>query len=361
MGAPRAVWLITYWLLFFLICFGLGYPVLNRIDTSTAAGCFDSREYTRMVPADGEAVIDNQLRARVLVPWVARPFYRLANGRVGSWNPVAFGLLVAGALFAASGALILFSFARTFAVAPQVALAGSLLYLLNFAVPNKQLGCSLVDSGEASLMLALFGALFYGRFYLLPGIGIAGALAKETFIPIAAAAALGWALAEWRQGRWKVRQTLWSGGMLLAGVATFVVLQSSVYGYLVWPWQFAAQQRVEETGLLAGLAGVIADRQFWYVFAWLLPLGAIRLMQLPGKWVYASLAGAGAALAMGAWNNAGGTAAYAVFHAIGPALSLSAAQLLASGAGNISGRASVGPITSHCPDESRESVPEVRE
>jgi hypothetical protein len=49
---------------------------------------------------------------------------------------------------------------------------------------------------------------------------------------------------------------------------------------------------------------------------------------MPGTWLGASLGGAAAALAMGAWINAGGVAAPAIFNAIGPLLSLSAAAFL---------------------------------
>jgi hypothetical protein len=80
--------------------------------------------------------------------------------------------------------------------------------------------------------------------------------------------------------------------------------------------------------LVRGLIGCLTDRQFWYIFGWLLPLGALRMRDMPPAWVGASLGGAAAALAMGAWINAGGVAAPAVFNAIGPILSLSAAALL---------------------------------
>ena len=36
---------------------------------------------------------------RVLVPYVAKPFYWLAKGRVGSWDPVMFGLLISDSFF----------------------------------------------------------------------------------------------------------------------------------------------------------------------------------------------------------------------------------------------------------------------
>jgi hypothetical protein len=108
------------------------------------------------------------------------------------------------------------------------------------------------------------------------------------------------------------------------------------------PWEFAAELRIEEVGLPRALIHCVADRQFWYVFAWLLPLGAIRFLRLPGSWVYASISGAAAALAMCAWNDGGGTAAYTIFHAIGPALSLSAAQMFSPGSTPAPNRAASG-------------------
>jgi hypothetical protein len=328
MNVPKHLSLPIQWLTFFFICLGLGYPVLNRFDPTTVEGCSDSLQYHRLVSGEVDPSVGHQLRTRVLLPWVARPFDSIAQGRVGTWNPIAFGLLVASALFTATGVLILLSIGKACVPSPQTAFAGSLLYLLNFAVSSKQLGCSLVDSGEACLMLALFGVLFSRRFYLLPIVGVVGALAKETFVPMAAAAALGWAIAEWRRGRWKLPETWWVSGMVFVGFATLVLIQSSVYGHRVWPWQFAAELRITEVGLLSGLIGCIADRQFWYVFAWLLPLGVVRFRSLPTEWIAASLGGAAAALAMCAWNNGEGTGAYTIFNAIGPALSVSAAQLL---------------------------------
>ena len=333
MSSPKYSWPVIQWLTFFLICLGLGYPALNRFDATTVEGCSDSVQYSRLVSGDVDPSVGYLLRTRVLVPWVAKPFFWIAQGRVGSWNPVAFGLLVSSSLFTATGALILLLFGKTYVPSLETAFAGTLLYLLNFAVSNKQLGCGLVDSGEACLMLALFGMLFYRKLFLLPIVGLVGALAKETFVPMAAAATLGWAMAEWSRGRWKLPQTLWSLGMVLVGFCTLVLLQSSVYGRLIWPWQFAAELRIEEVGLLSGLIGCIADRQFWYVFAWLLPLGVVRLRSFPAEWMYASWGRAAAALAMCAWNNGEGTGAYTMFHSIGPALSMSAAHLLCAAAG----------------------------
>ncbi len=235
-------------------------------------------------------------------------------------------------MFTATGALLLLHIGRKNTGTQRVALAGTLLYLLNFAVHNKHLGCGLVDSGESSMMLALFWLLFERKFFLLPVVGVLGALAKETFIPMAAIATAGWAIVEFRHGHWKTAETLFALGMIAVGLGTNVALQFAADERFIWPWEFAAQIRsdpwVNDASLLQGLIGCLANRQFWYIFGWLLPLGALRLSQLPAAWVGASLGGAAAALAMGAWINAGGVAAPAVFNAIGPLLSMSAALFL---------------------------------
>ena len=92
--------------LFLLIAWGLGYPTLNRYDPRQTPGLTDVQSYAALVT--GAPTLDaGHLRFRVLVPWVARPFYQLAKGRFGSWDPVMFGLLVADALFVAGTALLI--------------------------------------------------------------------------------------------------------------------------------------------------------------------------------------------------------------------------------------------------------------
>ena len=332
--------LLIHWLLFFAIALGIGYPAVSRFDPRTVPGCADSTKYYEMVV--GEPAAASQQMLRPLVPWVARPIFRLSEGRLPSWDPAAFGLLVASSLFTATGALILLQIGRTHMASESTALAGTLLYLSTFAVHNKHLGCGLVDSGESSLMLALYWLLFARKPFLLPIVGVIGALAKETFIPMATIATVGWAVIESRQKRWEPRSALvwvlswvpWLLVMIAVGLSTTSLLQYAAYGRLILPWEFAAQIRndpwAKDVSLLQGLIGCLTDRQFWYIFGWLLPLGALRLHRMPRAWVGASLGGGAAALAMGAWINAGGVAAPAIFNAIGPILSMSAAAFLIS-------------------------------
>jgi len=73
----------------------------------------------------------------------------------------------------------------------------------------------------------------------------------------------------------------------------------------------------------------LLDRNFWYIFGWLLPLGIWRLRCLPRTWVLASASAAFLALLMNAYySGQPGTAGRAMFSVGGPILSLSVAVLL---------------------------------
>jgi hypothetical protein len=288
-------------------------------------------EYYKLVAGKPSDAAD-LLRYRLLVPWVAKPFAWISRGHIGAWQPVPFGLLVSNCLFTAAASLLLLLIG-TELLGAQVAFAGTLLYLLTFTVPNRQLGLGLVDSGEAFFMVALFFVLFRRKFFFLPIIGLLGGLAKESFVPMCASATMGWALSDYRSGRWKRSHTIWSIMTILVALGTVVLLQASVTGRLVWPWEFARGLRHNEVSLLRGLIGCFKDRYFWYTFIWLLPLGVVKLRQFPRAWIWGSIAGAAAALAMGAWNNAAGQTVPSIFNSIGPIWSLSAAQFLIGEAG----------------------------
>jgi hypothetical protein len=108
------------------------------------------------------------------------------------------------------------------------------------------------------------------------------------------------------------------------------------------PWSFALS-RWDASGsghlYFEGLLGCLTAREFLFTFILLLPLGVWRLGRLPKTWLVGSISAALAALAMGAYDNAGGNAARAVFSAIGPLLSLSLALLLLeTGSQSTSGR-----------------------
>jgi hypothetical protein len=328
------------WLLFFLICLGLGYAPLNRYDPGTTPGTSDVRAYRDLVmgrksqrPATGsgpyERLAQSENYYRILVPYVARPFYWMARGHVGTCDPALLGLLVANSIFTAATASLLVYIAGLLGFDFSTALLGALLFLVNFIITNLNL-VGLVDSAEGCFLLVIVWSLLTGRWFLLPLWGVAGALAKETFAPLSVLFALGWWISEVRRDRLQIPRLAWICGLGLSCLATVTVVMSAVAGGLVWPWQFAGSMRATPD-FLAGLGGCLRDHIFWFTFVWLLPLGLLRLRRLPRPWVLASAMAFCGALALGAYNNAGGNTARALFNVSGPLLSLSAAIFLTGG------------------------------
>jgi hypothetical protein len=89
--------------LFFSICCGLGYPSLNRVDWRQAPGGLDDvLTYRALVTSPPAPDLDQHMQFRVLVPYLARPIYRMAKGRIGTWDPIMFGLLMVDSFFTAS-------------------------------------------------------------------------------------------------------------------------------------------------------------------------------------------------------------------------------------------------------------------
>jgi len=319
---------ILLWFAFFLICWGLGYPTLNRYDPRSAAGTSDSVDYYRLVTERPQASLGFR-GYRVLVPYTAKPFYLLLASRSGSWNPVFFAMLAANALYCSTAACLLVSIGHQVVGDYAVALLGATLFLLNFTISNSHMS-GMVDSGEACLMMGVIWALFANRWAALPWLAILGALAKETFVPLALVFALGWWWAAGGQERLRDSRIAWIALMATAGVATVSTIQSIVSQQVVWPWSFAALMRSDRS-ILSGFLRSILDHNFWFVFLWLLPLGAFQLRRMPRPWVSASFLSALAALALGAYVDArGGNVARSMFNVMGPLLSLSAASMLSN-------------------------------
>lgn len=91
--------------LFFAICLGLGYPGVSRYDPRQVEGLRDTRRYVAML--EGTAGWKTQQELRVLVPFLARPIYRAAAGRVGTWRPEFLALLIVTSVFVAWAAVLL--------------------------------------------------------------------------------------------------------------------------------------------------------------------------------------------------------------------------------------------------------------
>lgn len=318
---------LLLWLLFFFICFGLGYPTLNRYQPSRVEGLSDSAIYYQMViGAPSDRTRAGVFQGRILVPYVARPFYRMAESRLQTWDPVYFALLLSNSLFCATTSLLLVGAGLVVTRNAGTALLGAALYLLNFSVPNLQLA-GLVDSGEACFMMLLAWALLTSRYWLLPLAGIGGALAKETFVPFASVFAVVWWLRSEPRVTFRSRKLGWILALIIGGELTTIAIHLATEGHLVTPWNIAATMD-SHSNYLQSLLRCISSRSFWYVFLWLLPLGVWRWKQLPREWVGASLLAALTALAFGAYNDMEGTVARPIFNVAGPMLTLATAILL---------------------------------
>ena len=319
--SPRDALLI--WFVFFLICFGLGYPTLHRYDPRHTPGLSDAEIYGDLVT--GAHVQPTAISQRLLIPWVARPFYRLTAGRLHTWDPVLFGLLVANAIFVAATALTIVIIGLRCAFPYVTSLLGAALFLVNFAVPNLHLA-AYVDSGELFFLTLLAWSLIGGRWFLLPVIAIPGSLAKETFAPFAVVFALAWWLAD---RPWRMSRLVWIAVLGIAAFGTVLAAMSAVRGSFFGPLNFAAELNgYRSVGFVRAILRCLAAREFWYVFAWLLPLSLTRLPNMDRRWLWSVTATFVTALLFGAYNDALGNTTRALFSISGPLLSLAASHRL---------------------------------
>ena len=328
-----AIRLATLFCIFFLIACGLGYPVLNRYDPRQTTGLSDVKNYAALVT--GTASVDaGHVRFRVLVPWIARPFYHFAQGRIASWDPVMFGLLIANSLFVAGTAVFIVMLGvKAGNGNSTVGLVGALLYLANFAVPNLRL-VGLVDAGEGFFLLALFWSLGELQLWALPLIAVLGALTKESFIPFSMVLTASWWLIRSNQSRkYSFPDVGWIVTSWVLSLATMIALQWSVAGSYVNPLEFGLALH-RGHNYPGHFVDSLHDRNLWYIFLWLLPTAIPNLKRLPKSWFIPVAATCGMAFMLDAYfGGAPGTVGRALFSIAGPLLSLSSALFLLQIAG----------------------------
>ena len=321
---------ILLWGVLFLICLGLGYPTLNRYDPRQLLP--DSASYCRLV-TEGPSTVEGYFRFRVLEPYMVRPIYLLARGHVGSWDPLLFGFLIVNAFFVACTAYLSSIMGYAHFGDRPMALVGTALYLLNFAVSNAQLA-GLVDAGEGFFLMALVVSMFFERWWLLPILGILGALTKESFVPFSIVMAVTWWMVLKSSKVSRRSSGFWLAPMIISMVisefVTITVLHSSILGHLVWPWSFAAGLDSHSSYFISFMLSLV-DRSSWYILIWLLPLGLLRVRQFPRPWVWACAAASVVAMLLNAYHTlpgVGGGVGRCIFNIAGPLLSLSAGGFL---------------------------------
>lgn len=318
--------LLLLWPLFFLICAGLGYPSLRRFDPRVTEGLSDTIKYYAITTGEDQSGFRELMRCRVLVPYVARPFYWLAQSHLHTWNPVFFGLLISASIFCATTACFIASLGVKVFGDLSLGLLGATLYLLNFAISNLQLA-GMVDAGEACFMVAVVWSLIDKKWWMLPVWGLFGATAKETFVPFSSLFALTWWFIEYRRNNARWTTLGWVITLALVGLGVVLGIRAAVVGQFRWPWQIAEQVR-SQVSFFVALRRCFTQNSFWYVFGWLLPLALIRLKIFPKSWVIAAALTSILAFAFGLYIDSGGNFGRAVFNISGPLLSLSVAMLI---------------------------------
>lgn len=320
--------------LFFFICCGLGYPILNRIDWRKAPGGLeDLQRYAEMVTSPPSGELDNHMQFRILVPYMARPIYRVANNHAGTWDPIMLSLLAVNSLFVAATVTVLLLVVERELGSYTTGLGAALVYLLNFAVPNLRL-IGFIDAGEGFFLMLLVWSLIEERYWTLPLLGIAGATAKETFVPYLVVFSFTWWVSSRKQLSNPRRSAVWMVSSWIAAFASLTAVQWAITGVYRSPLRFGLELR-GNSAYLSHFVHSLADRNLWYIFFWLLPLSVLRLGYLPRSWKAATAVTSVTAFVLDAYyGGAPGTIGRTLFTIAGPLLTASVAILLFTGVGS---------------------------
>ncbi len=325
--------LALLFVLFFLICCGLGYSGLNRIDWRQAPGGLeDLQTYAAMVTSPPSGDPEDHMQFRILVPDLAKPIYRITENRLGSWDPIMFSLLVVNSSFVAATVVVLLAVIYRLLGNYSIALGSALIYLLNFAVPNLRL-IGFIDAGEGLFLMLLVWSLCGDSYWMLPLWAVLGAMAKESFVPYLMVFTLAWWICSRGIMVRPYRAAAWMVGSWMAALTTLTVLQRAITHVYRSPLRFGLDLH-GNGGYFSHFLRSFADRNFWYIFLWLLPLSLLRLQRLPLNWRIATAATCVTAFALDAYyGGAPGTIGRTLFSVAGPLLSASVAILLFAGVG----------------------------
>ena len=320
--------LLLLFLIFFFVCCGLGYPVLNRIDWRQArGGLSDVLTYADLVTNTPTPDLDQHMQFRILLPYLARPIYRLAKNHIGTWDPIMFGLLVVNSFFVASTVVILLIVVHRQLGSYAVGLGSALIYLLNFAVPNLRLA-GMIDAGEAFFLMAVVWSLLQEDYWMLPIWSVIGETAKESFVPFLMVFTFCWWLCSRKALLRPSRAAVWMVTSWFAGLGSLTLLQWKLTHIFRSPLRFGLDLH-QNSSYLAHFFSSFRDRNLWYIFFWLLPLSLVRLGRLPLSWRVATAATSVTAFVLDAYYGGNpGTIGRALFSIAGPLLCASSALLL---------------------------------
>lgn len=325
----RLLVLLLLWGLLFLTCLSLGYPTLNRY-TPSQPQLSDSEYYAPLVEKGFSEEIDQFWRYRVLVPYVAKPFYWLGQGRIGTWNPVYFGLLIANSIFISLAALFLLFITELIVDNIKIGFITSLIFLTHFNTTNFYLS-GLVDSAEVFLVVFTAWLLLSNRWFILPVVGVLAALTKATAIAFPVILSCGWYAWQWMEQGWRWKPVLIIACLVVVSFSTLSVLHSAFAPGIVWPWEIVAGKAAPvASDVISRLIGFATSRSVYYTFIWLLPLGLLGIRAMPKPWIAGSVLSFVVAALLAAMIPTGQNVSRPLFTAIGPILLVAAAVFLSN-------------------------------
>jgi hypothetical protein len=209
-------------------------------------------------------------------------------------------------------------------------LVAALLFLVQFNVSNFYLS-GLVDSAEVFFMTLTATTLRHRKWSMLPVVAVAGAFARETFVPLMALLAGGWFLGlSWSERR--ISQAFSVGVAAVAGFFALAVIRMLVDGHMVWPWQIASDDG--SFSMVLPHAKNLLGRPILYTFIWLGPLGLMGMKYVDRRWAVGSIVAFAGATFLAAWGNAGDNVGRPLFSAAGPFLVCASALWLIRWLGN---------------------------
>jgi hypothetical protein len=292
-------------IVFFFMSLGLGYSVLNRFDTTSLEALSDSVLYLNIVEHGLSAVTYDPFgrSTRILMPMMAHIIYGFLP-QLGSWDVVAFSMLVVTSCFCALTGVIIFRLGLIVSNSGFIAITSSFLYLLNFSVSNFYL-VGLVDAGFGFSFALLGYTLLKKKWIWLPLISVIGTLIKEVFLPLGTIFIVGWILSEWYRTKVLVKSHVFI--MFIFALISFIIvttLKSYTLNELVFPWQQVSD--IKGVVSYTGEHLVLTVVRFLYVFIWLLPLAIPSLWRLPKNWLGAMFFAIIATVALGWWASISG-------------------------------------------------------
>jgi len=310
---------VLLWLLFLILCVGLGYQGVQRYDVRISGGMGDVRVYYQMTEY-GAGWQEPIWLHRALIPALARPIFLAIKGRTGSWDAVYLSLHVWNAFFCSLTALLVYLLGSRLA-RPATGLVAAFLYLLNFQVTNYVLS-GMVDSLQALALTAMVWFLLRGQWGWVIAAAALGSAGKETTMALAVTLAAGWVIA-------RRRDYAWAGACIAASVAATQLMPVLLTGHLSNYLQLArSQQAYGYYGVWKSLIGCIATWNLWLSVGWAAPLAWFERRRFPRELWFASATAVAVTLALGAWSVAGANTARPVFYLLGPIFSIAAAEWL---------------------------------